>query len=879
MAAAQLFLCNRVYTFDSSPGSPMHRNVASKKTSIGHSRLRLGGMVLRDSRRKGNMKTYQRILGGLVVLAMVSSSAVMVLAQDQYPAQGQVQDQAPPAPDGQQQGSPENDPPSRAARLQFMDGSVSVQPHGTEDWVAGAINRPLTNSDNVWADKNSRAEINVGSGLIRIDSESSLTLTNLSENAVQLQLHQGAMNLHLRRLDDGETYEVDTPNQAFTVLKPGDYRFDVNPDADTTVVTVWQGEGESSGKGPAVRIRDNEQARFSNGDSMTNQIHAAPATDAFDQWAQSRDHRHDNSASARYVSPDVVGSEDLDEYGSWRDSPDYGNVWVPSHVDAGWAPYRDGHWIWVAPWGWTWVDDEPWGYAPFHYGRWVYYDNYWGWAPGPIYVRPYYAPALVAWFGGGGGWGVGVGFGGGYGWCPLGFGEPFIPWYGVSRGYFNRVNVNITNVNITNVYNNNYINRGGLHGGEPLHYANLHERNGFTAVSRDTLVNSRPVARNNLRVSPNELSRVSPVRSLDVKPTRTTMLGANAGRTAAMPPPRSFSRPVVSRENQGSFRGGQAPGNRGGDQSAMSNVRGTGQRPVENLPNRGAGPNNGGSSQSAGPQSNVRMPDRGADSPRYVPRPPSAGGMTPDGRNNQGGFNRGNSNQNNQNADRGNARPVYSPGGNNPRSDVYRQPGTSSYPQNNSRPAPAPSMRPSPSYTPRSTEGPSPRGNTSAPQSNVRSGGPRSEVSVPRPNGNVAPSGYSSAGERGNYSRPNNNRPNYGGGGSYSRPAPAPAPSYDRGYSRSAPSYGGGSYSRPSPAPAPSYDRGYSRPSPSYSGGSYGGSAPARSAPAYSGGGNGGGGRPSGGNSGGGRSAPAPSRSSGSGGGSRDNGGNPHGRH
>src|SRR4029077_10035961 len=129
-------------------------------------------------------------------------------------------------------------------------------------------------------------------GLIRIDAESSLTLTNVSDNAVQLQLHQGAMFLHVRSLE-GMTYEVDTPNQAFTVLKSGDYRFDVNPDADTTVVTVWRGEGESAGDGPAVRIHDNEQARFSNGTSLKNEMHAAPSPDAFDEWARSRDQRFD----------------------------------------------------------------------------------------------------------------------------------------------------------------------------------------------------------------------------------------------------------------------------------------------------------------------------------------------------------------------------------------------------------------------------------------------------------------------------------------------------------------------------------------------------------------------------------------------------------
>ena len=810
------------------------------------------------------MKIYNRILSVLAVLALTSGSAFVALAQDQQyenqPSQG--------------------DPPARAARLQFMSGSVSVQPHGTDDWVAGALNRPLTNSDNVWADKNSRAEISVGTGLIRIDSESSLTLTNVDQNRVQLQLHQGAMNLHVRRLYDNESYEVDTPNQAFTVLKPGDYRFDVDPNADKTIITVWRGEGESSGDGPAVRIRENQQARFSNGTSLTNDIHGAPSPDGFDEWAQSRDSRLDHSRSARYVSPDVVGYEDLDEYGTWRDVPEYGNVWVPSYVDVGWAPYRYGHWIWVSPWGWTWVEDEPWGYAPFHYGRWVYYDDFWGWAPGPIFVRPYYSPALVAFFGGPG-WGVGFGFGfgGGYGWCPLGFGEPFIPWYGVSAGYFNRVNItntHITNItNITNIYNNNFINNHprpgdpgkGLHGGEPLHYANMRSPNGFTAVSRDTLVNSRPVAGNNVRIAPNELGRVSPARALDVKPTRTTILGANAGRSAAVPPARSFARPVVSRDSHASFHAGSATMGRNGDPSAISNARGV-QRPAENLPNRAASPN-----------SNIRMPERGSAMPRSVPRPPSAGVASGRGNMNQGSM------------DRGNVRsaPNYSQGG-NPRSEVSRQPGPSQA-ENNARTASVP--RPSPSYTPRN-EGSNSRGNASVPRSNERpaerSGGPRSEVSVPRPMENVTPRGYSSAADRGSYASPTNERSSYGrpsgsNPGSYSRPTPSygggsygggsysrPAPSYDRGsYGRSAPSYGGGSYSRP----APSYGGGsYGRSAPSYGGGGYSGGG--RS----SGGGSYGGSRASGGYSGGGGHTSAPSHSSGDGSGSSSHSsGSSHGGH
>jgi hypothetical protein len=867
------------------------------------------------------MTAFKRILSVITLLGLMSGSAM--LAQEDREYDPQVDNQPT-----------QSDPPARAARLQYMNGSVSVQPRGVDDWVAGTLNRPLTNSDNIWADKNSRAEISVGTGLIRIDSESSLTLTNISDNMVQLQLHQGAMNLHVRRLYDSETYEVDTPNQAFTVRKPGDYRFDVDPNADKTIITVWRGEGESTGDGPAVRIRANQQARFSNGTSLTNDIHEAPSPDGFDEWASSRDNRLDHATSARYVSPDVVGYEDLDEYGTWRDTSTYGHVWVPSSVDVGWAPYRYGHWISVDPWGWTWVEDEPWGYAPFHYGRWVYYDNYWGWAPGPIYVRPYYSPALVAWFGGPG-WGVGVGFGGGYGygWCPLGFGEPYIPWYGVSRGYFNRVNItntHITNITtINNIYNNTYINNHpgkggpgkpptgggggpyGPHSGHQITYANMRAPNGFTAVSRDTLVNSRPVAHNAMRVAPNQLSRMSPMHALDVKPTRTTMLGANAGRAAAVPPQRTFAKPVVSHVappagSRGSFHPATPTAGMGRNTdrpvmgSAQSgNTRGV-QRPAENMPNRAAAPN-----------SNIRMPERGSVAPRSVPRPPSAGGVENRGIN-QGGMRSAPENNPRSNVSRPSAGSISRPEISRPegsRPGMSQPEARSSAPEMASRgnvprpPSPAMSRGEGPSSAPRSMERPANsapraaepsngRGSSPAPRAPERSGSPRSEMSVPRPASPVAPRGYSSANDRGSYPSGNsghyqsprpspsyqaNSRPmpNYGGG-SYSRPSPAP--SYDRGsYGRQAPSYGGGSYSRPA---APAYGGGggsYGRSVPSYGGGasrsmpSYGGGG---RAPSYGGGGGGrpsgggfGGGRPSGSFGGGGGHVSAPSHSSGGGGG------------
>ena len=110
-----------------------------------------------------------------------------------------------------------------------------------------------------------------------------------------------------------------------------------------------------------------------------------------------RDERWIERRSTTYVSSYMTGYEDLDTYGEWRQEPDYGPLWFPSRVAATWAPYRYGHWGYVRPWGWTWIDDAPWGYAPFHYGRWVYVRNRWAWHPGERDVRPVWAPALVAW--------------------------------------------------------------------------------------------------------------------------------------------------------------------------------------------------------------------------------------------------------------------------------------------------------------------------------------------------------------------------------------------------------------------------------------------------------------------------------------------------
>src|SRR5258708_19650554 len=116
---------------------------------------------------------------------------------------------------------------------------------------------------------------------MRMNAEASVTLTNVSDEIVQVELDQGTLNLHIRHLFGGETYEIDTPNQAFTILKAGDYRFDVDPNADTTSVTVWKGEGEANGQGTGVKLKSGHQASFTGGTSLEHQVASPPGLDGF----------------------------------------------------------------------------------------------------------------------------------------------------------------------------------------------------------------------------------------------------------------------------------------------------------------------------------------------------------------------------------------------------------------------------------------------------------------------------------------------------------------------------------------------------------------------------------------------------------------------
>jgi hypothetical protein len=466
------------------------------------------------------------------------------------PTRAQEQDQPPPQ--GSQPGQDGDDPPTRAARISHTDGAVSFNPAGTDDWVGAVINRPMTTGDKLWSDAGARAELHIGSASLRLGSTTGFSFLNLDDNVAQIQITEGTIRVRVKRLEQNETFEIDTPNLAFSVLRPGTYRLNVNEAGDTTTISVIGGEGEVTGGGQAYSVHANEFATFVGTDQLDADVQPLGGEDDFDQWCDQRDAREDRSTSARYVSPDVVGTEDLDEYGGWREEPEYGEVWFPHVTIVGWAPYRYGHWVYIVPWGWTWVEDEPWGYAPFHYGRWVVVAGVWGWVPAPaaavgvVYVRPVYAPALVAWVGGPR-FGVAV-VGGNVGWFPLGPREVYVPAYPVSRRYV--TNVNVTNTRVETTVVNNYYTTVVVNKQVNVNnvtYVNQHVNGAVTATSGTTFTSGQSVSRNVVRVDQREIGTTRAVAGAPaIAPTRQAYIGA--GRPAAIRPPAALAtRTVVAK--------------------------------------------------------------------------------------------------------------------------------------------------------------------------------------------------------------------------------------------------------------------------------------------------------------------------------------------
>jgi hypothetical protein len=325
-----------------------------------------------------------------------------------------------------------DDPPARVGRVALTQGQVSISGDLGEPADFAQVNFPVTSGNTITTAPGARTELRIGSTSIRLDRGSALEVSELDDDNLRLRLHYGSASVRIVNPEVVSGFELSTPEAIVHLQQPGRLRVDAERVPDTSMVEVFDGVARIEGGGSELTIRAGRRAELREDDVRTAQ--AIP--DAFDDWSFQRDQYEDRSRSTRYVVTEMTGYEDLDRYGSWQTDVEYGTLWIPS-VGPDWVPYRDGSWVWVEPWGWTWVDNAPWGYAPFHYGRWVFVNHRWCWAPGRRDYRPVWAPALVGWVGGAG-WSVTVR---GHqhlpaqGWYPLTPHDRYVPWYHASPDY------------------------------------------------------------------------------------------------------------------------------------------------------------------------------------------------------------------------------------------------------------------------------------------------------------------------------------------------------------------------------------------------------------------------------------------------------------
>ena len=381
------------------------------------------------------------------------------------------------------------DPAGRIGRIAWLSDADAVKlynPESGESYNA-PINQPLTSGDVLTTAAGERAEIRIGSMTVRLDANSELTLDRIDDNQVHLFLNDGKAIVKLAARDTIDDFELSSPDGRFTASDTGIYRFDV--DNNSSRATTYYGALNFANRDTTLDIGASQSAQF--GDTGRDPYRLSSAfSDDFSRWSADRDRRAPSSTYTRYVSPEMTGADDLDNYGDWSETPEYGAIWTPRRVDPDWVPYRTGHWVWVAPWGWNWVGNEPWGFAPFHYGRWVQHRGHWGWIPGTRVARPVYSPAMVAWVGSPGlSVSISIGSRPNVGWFPLAPREVYVPSYHTSAVYIR--NVNITHV--THITNVDRIVSDPQRAIQDMHYRHREMPRALTTVSADVITQRRPV--------------------------------------------------------------------------------------------------------------------------------------------------------------------------------------------------------------------------------------------------------------------------------------------------------------------------------------------------------------------------------------------------
>ncbi len=398
------------------------------------------------------------------------------------------------------------------ARLSLVTGDVSVMTQDTgSEWNAATINLPLWPGDRVWVPRGGRAEIQfLGRTYVRADEDTEIVLSKMQwdrdSSIFQVGLSEGRVYVtHRASSARSSVLQVDTP--LLSVTSYDDARYDVYVRGDGYVdVSVFSGVAYVESPRGRTRVDRGDMMSVSV-DDYAEISPLGPRSDWI-RWNESRDSRLARyRESSRYLPPELdCYSSDLDESGRWIYVADYGYVWRPTVVVAGWAPYRHGRWVWLRG-DYVWISFDPWGWAPHHYGRWAFRVGFgWFWVP-PAVNAVYWSPGFVAW----------ISTPTYVSWVPL---APREIYYGY--GYYGPYSVNLTKVNVKNVTVTNV-------------YVNARVTNAVTVVHRDAFLTGRKGKGEPGPVNPFLRGAPGAPGRPDIRPAKTTIMPLSEKAVATRP--------------------------------------------------------------------------------------------------------------------------------------------------------------------------------------------------------------------------------------------------------------------------------------------------------------------------------------------------------
>lgn len=384
---------------------------------------------------------------------------------------------------------------ARVARISFIRGDVQIKRADSDDWERADINLPIVEGDEIATDANARLEIQFNSeNYLRLAENAYLKITTLRDEGIAVSLPNGSLSLRVLNFEKERAYfEIDAPKITVSVEKAGMYRVDAGDSrsSEVRVSVTDSGQAHVYSETSGFTLRNNRSATIQIDGDYAGEWQNADAsryTDEFDDWASERDaviaKRLRDADYDKYYDRDIYGAEELNEYGDWVYTRNYGYVWKPYRTSVSsydnWSPYRYGQWRWVAPYGWTWVNDEPWGWATYHHGRWVWDNGYWYWSPYSQYRgrRSWWRPALV----------VISYIGRSVCWYPLPYSYGY---YNYNAYYWRRNNRTIINNNTT-VIVNNYPNQTPTPNPSPNPQPNT--PNPVTDVTNNGVIRTPPAA-------------------------------------------------------------------------------------------------------------------------------------------------------------------------------------------------------------------------------------------------------------------------------------------------------------------------------------------------------------------------------------------------